>query len=219
MPDLKDVLGEELYKQVVEKAGDKHKIAVVSDGQWFPKEKFDEANTAKKAAEDALKDRDTQLAELKKSAGDNEALKEQISKLQNDNKTAAEQYEKDMQDLKLATALKLTLAGEAHDPDLVAGLLDKDKIEMNEDGSIKGGLDDQLKGLRESKAFLFTEKPKGPKFKGIQPPEGSEPNREQSPQMAELTAQYQKAVESKNFTQQIALKNQMFELQKAEEKG
>lgn len=46
MMDLKELLGEDLYNQVVEKAGDK-KLAVVNDGNWFPKEKFDEVNNTK----------------------------------------------------------------------------------------------------------------------------------------------------------------------------
>lgn len=40
---LKELLGEELYNQVIEKTGD-NKVAIVSDGNWFPKDKFDEKN-------------------------------------------------------------------------------------------------------------------------------------------------------------------------------
>lgn|GEM_PF-2928489 len=38
---LKEIVGEELYDKLMEKAGGKHKIAVVSDGSWVPKQKFD----------------------------------------------------------------------------------------------------------------------------------------------------------------------------------
>lgn len=61
--DLKELLGEELYKQVIEKTGDK-KIALVSDGNWIPKEKFNELNENTKDLKKQLKDRDAQLAEL-----------------------------------------------------------------------------------------------------------------------------------------------------------
>lgn len=170
--DLKELLGEELYNQIMAKVGDK-KLAVVNDGNWFPKEKFDEVNTAKKQAEADLKERDTQLVDLKKSTGDNKALQDQITQLQTDNKTASEKYEAEVKALKINTALKLALAGDTHDPDLVASLLHKEKIEINEDGTIKAGFDDQVKALRESKAFLFVEKQDGePKFKGAKPPEG-----------------------------------------------
>ncbi|WP_138496343.1 phage scaffolding protein [Paenibacillus pinistramenti] len=140
---------------------------------FVPKARFDEINTAKKSAEDTLKDRDKQLEDLKKSAGDNETLKKQIETLQGENKATKEQYEAKVKDLQLTTAIKLALAGQAHDPDIVAGLLDKSKIELDDSGAVKGGLDDQVKALRESKGFLFAQKEEAkPTFKGAKPPEG-----------------------------------------------
>lgn len=143
---------------------------------FIPKARFDEVNTAKKKAEDDLKDRDKQLEDLKKSAGDSAALQEQITKLQSENKAAAEKYEAEAKELKLSTAIKLALNGEVHDPDIVASLLDKTKIELDDNGAIKGGLDDQIKGLRESKAFLFAEKTttQQPTMKGATPHDGKE---------------------------------------------
>jgi alanyl-tRNA synthetase len=171
--DLKELLGEELYNQVMAKLGDKHKIAIVSDGNWIPKDKFNEVNEAKKQAEEALKERDKQLEQLKKDAGDNAELKKQIEQLQADNKAAAEKYEAKIKDMAVTTAIKLAVAGQVHDPDLVAGLLDKTKIEIDENGNVKAGLEDQIKALRESKAFLFVEKQdKGPQFKGATPADG-----------------------------------------------
>lgn len=173
--DLKELLGEELYNQVMAKAGDKHKIAIVSDGNWFPKDKFDEANTAKKKVEADLKERDKQLEGLKKAAGDNEELQKQIEALQGENKTAKDKYEVELKDLKINTALKLALAGEVHDADLVAGLIDRSKIKVKDDGTIESGFDEELKSLRESKGFLFVEKQAdtGPKFKGAAPADGN----------------------------------------------
>ena len=143
---------------------------------YIPKARFDEVNTAKKKAEEDLKDRDTQLEDLKKSAGDSAALQEQITKLQSENKAAAEKYEAEAKELKLSTAIKLALSGEVHDPDIVTGLLDKTKIELDDNGAIKGGLDDQIKGLRESKAFLFAEKQTSQtfQFRGANPAEGKD---------------------------------------------
>lgn len=140
---------------------------------FVPKARFDEVNDAKKQAE---KDRDKvsdQLEEVKKSAGDNEALKKQIDTLQAENKAAKEKYESDAKELRLSTALKLALAGKVHDPDIVAGLIDKAKVELDDAGSVKAGLDDQIKALQTSKAFLFVPEDAGkPKFKGAKPPEG-----------------------------------------------
>ncbi|QOS98119.1 phage scaffolding protein [Brevibacterium sp. JNUCC-42] len=145
---------------------------------YVPKHRFDEINDTKKELEGQIKDRDKQLTELKKSAGDNEDLKKQIEDLQGENKTKDEQYQTKIKDMQVSTAIKLALTGEAHDPDLLASLLDKSKIEINEDGTLKGGLDDQVKALRESKAFLFAEKQedKGFQFKGAQPAEGTKSN-------------------------------------------
>ncbi|MFD2703807.1 phage scaffolding protein [Paenibacillus shunpengii] len=140
---------------------------------YVPKHRFDEVNTAKKQLEKDLKDRDDQLTELQKSAGDNQTLKDQITKLQEENKAAADKYAADVADLKLSTALKTALHGKVHDPDIVATLLDKTKIEIAEDGSIKAGFDDQLKSLQESKAFLFVPEETAPTFTGMKPAEGS----------------------------------------------
>ncbi|MDF9412970.1 hypothetical protein E1B06_14895 [Brevibacillus laterosporus] len=151
---------------------------------YVPKHRFDEVNEAKKQLETDLKDRDKQLTDLKKSVGDNEDLKKQIETLQNDNKTKDEQYQAKIKDMQVSTAIKLAIHGKVHDADLIVGtsntpgMLDKSKIEVNEDGTVKSGLDDQIKALQESKAFLFVEKPqdKGFQFKGAQPAEGTRNN-------------------------------------------
>lgn len=143
----------------------------------IPKEKFNEVSEAKRKAEETLGERDKQLEELSKSAGASEELKKQIETLQNENKTAKEKYETEAKELKLNTALKLSLAGKVHDPDIVLGLLDKTKLELDENDNIKAGLDDQIKSLQESKAFLFVpEKDDTPAFKGFKPFEGKGPN-------------------------------------------
>ena len=142
---------------------------------FVPKSQYNEVAEARKKAEKDISDRDKQLEDLKKSGGDADALKAQIDKLQADNKTAKEQYESDLKELQLGNALKLALSGQVHDADLVTGLIDKTKIELGEDGSIKAGLEDQIKGLRESKAFLFAENK--PTFKGANP---ADPNSQTS---------------------------------------
>lgn len=171
-----DWLRELLKKQGLDDA----KIeAIVGDaGKELPKHfvskaQYNDVVEARKKAEKEVTDRDKQLEDLKKSSGDADALKQQIQKLQDDNKTAKEKYEAEVKELRLGTAVKLALAGKVHDPDIVAGLLDKSKIELDDNGAIKTGLDDQIKSLQESKAFLFVpEDSSKPKFKGAKPPEG-----------------------------------------------
>lgn len=142
---------------------------------FVPKSQYNDVAEARKKAEEALADRDKQLDELKKTAGTSEELKKQIEELQAANKEAREKYEAEMKELRTNTALKLALANEVHDADIVLGLIDKTKIELDDNGNVKAGLDDQVKALRESKAFLFVEKDgTGAKFRGAKPPEGSD---------------------------------------------
>lgn len=123
---------------------------------FVPRTRFNDVNEAKKKLETDIAERDTQLETLRKSSGDSEALKTQIETLQAENKTAKEKYEADMKDLKMSTAIKLSLSGKAHDEDLVSGLFDRTKLILGEDGKITG-LDEQLNALKSQKAFLFKE--------------------------------------------------------------
>lgn len=102
----------------------------------------------------SITERDTQLETLKKSTGDIESLKAQITTLQDTNKTQATEYQNKMKDLQVSNAIKMALNDKVHDTDLVSGLLAKDKLIVQEDGSILG-LDEQVNNLKTSKAFLF----------------------------------------------------------------
>src|SRR5690606_30677600 len=62
------------------------------------------------------------------------------------------------------------LAGKVHDPDIVLSQLNKEQLELDENGNIKGGFDEQIKSLQESKGFLFVpEKYDKQTFKGFKP--------------------------------------------------
>lgn len=166
----KNGIAGEVVQEIVSAVEEKFK-------DFVPKHRFDEVNEAKKQLSEQLAERDNQLAELKKSVGDNEKLRKQIETLQNENKEREKEYQGRLRDMAITTAIKLAVAGEAHDPDLVASLIDKTKIEVDEQGNIKAGLEDQIKNLRESKAFLFIQKQADPqgKFKGMIPADGREP--------------------------------------------
>jgi hypothetical protein len=150
---LQKLLGEELYKQVMEKVGD-NKIAIVSDGNWFPKEKFDTVNTENKDLKGQLKDRDKQLKDLETKAQGNEDLQKQIQDLQVENKKVADDYQAKLNQQSFDFALKDALTGaKAKNPKAVEALLNKEIIKL--DGDKLLGLDEQLKNLKESDSYLF----------------------------------------------------------------
>lgn len=123
----------------------------------IPKDAYNSLSEAKKKLEADLTERDIQLEELKKDAGASEDLKKQIETLQAENKKKDDDYRAQLKDITLTNAIKLAVAGKVHDENLVAGLVDKEKLVI--DGEKVVGLEEQLKGLQEEKAFLF--KPEG----------------------------------------------------------
>jgi len=151
----------EWLKELLKKAGieDSKLDQIVGDinktlpEHFVPKVRYNEVAEAKKKLEADVAERDKQLDELKKAAGASEELRKQIETLQAENKAAKEKYEADLKELKLSTAIKAAIAGKVHDEDLVAGLFDRSKLVL--DGDKVVGLEEQLKTLQESKAFLF----------------------------------------------------------------
>lgn len=144
-----------------------------------PKETYNALAETKIKLEDDIKARDIQLEELKKV--DAAGLQAEIIRLQGENKTAKETYEKELRDIQLSNAIKLAIGGKVHDEDLVAGLVDKEKVIIGDDGKIVG-LDEQINTLKEGKAFLFKEEPADPNnpnptpgFKKIGNPPPNEP--------------------------------------------
>lgn len=150
---LEQILGDDLYNQVIEKLGDK-KITIVSDGTWIPKSKFDDVNEEKKELKTQLEERDNQLKDLRNKAAGNEELTTKIVELENLNKTTKEEYETKIATLKKETSIELYLKGQqARNIKAVKALLDLDKVSIDGDNLI--GLEEQLKTLKENESYLF----------------------------------------------------------------
>lgn len=121
-----------------------------------------------------VKERDKQLEDLKKSAGDNEELQKQIEQLQTDNATAKANHESEMNQLKVEYAVEKALTGaNAKNIKAVKALLDLDDAKLDKDGNVKG-LQDQIDKLvsGEDTKFLFNEVQQSQQqqtFKGFQP--------------------------------------------------
>lgn len=122
------------------------------------------------AANKAIKERDKQLEDLKNSPDNPEELKKRIQQLQDDNKAAKEAHEKEIKDLKVANALEKALSdAKAKNAKAVQALLELgDDVELAEDGSIKG-LDEKIKALKKSDAYLFDDSKPSTTFKGAEP--------------------------------------------------
>lgn len=125
------------------------------DGNYVTKDRFNSVNEDNKNLKNNLKERDAQLDTLKKSAGDNQELKDQIEKLKKENKENADKFAQELKASKTKAAVKNKLGNQVFDSDMVIGLMDLAKIELDENDNVKSGFDDQFNNLKKSKAFLF----------------------------------------------------------------
>jgi hypothetical protein len=166
-------LSQDQAKQVLEA----HKAAV--SGSYVPKARFDEVNTQLTNANAQVKERDTQIAGLKKFEGDNAALQTRISELETANQTKDNEMKAALAKERKSNAMRLSLAGKVHDADLVLSQIDTEKVAVGDDGKLTG-FDEQVKALQESKKFLFVEEtPKANPYAGFRvvgktPPEGGD---------------------------------------------
>lgn len=156
------------------------------------KEKAEKADSLEGQIEDykaQLKDRDGQLEELKKKAAGNEELLEQIEQLKTDNAAATEELQQKLEKQAFGFALENALtAAKVKNPKAVKALLDVEKIKL--DGETLLGLDDQLKAIQESDAYLFEEeeedKNPDPKIVTSGNPKGGDPAGDSDPFAAKL---------------------------------
>lgn len=118
-----------------------------------------------------MSERDKDLKKLRSQVKDNEDLTKQFNDLKS-------KYDKDTADLnhKLATnrlnsAIDQSLArANVRNNKAIRGLLNMDEIKLDDDGNLTG-LDDQLKSLHKSDAYLFNEGQK----QGYNPSDGKTP--------------------------------------------
>lgn len=146
--DLKQLLGEELYNQVISKLGDK-KI-MVDDGNFIHKARFDKVNDQKKELETQLKTSNETIETLKKNNADNETLQSTIG----EHEKTIEKLKKEAEDKDFNYSLRAALkeAG-CIDSRALEVYLTKENLKL-EDGKIVG-LEEQLNSLKESKPYLF----------------------------------------------------------------
>ena len=154
------------------------KLVDLKEGKYVDKDKYDNLLNEKTTLDEEVKKRDAQLEDLKKA--NPEELKAKIESLKTENEQSRAKYEKEVRDLKINSALDLTLnkVG-ARNAKAVKALLDLnyDEVEFDEQGNLKG-LTDKLEGLKGSDAYLFNTEDEGASkggFNGVDP-EPSNPN-------------------------------------------
>ncbi|MFA7745111.1 phage scaffolding protein [Salinicoccus roseus] len=132
-----------------------------------PRSRLNDKNQEIQDLQNQIEERDGQIETLKNSVEDDSELQQQIQDLQTENQNWSEKYSKSQ----LNSAIKLAVAKDANDANDVLALLDKEGLELDEDGETVKGLDDKVTALRESKPYLFQTQRK----RGRTPEEGNEP--------------------------------------------
>lgn len=166
MEKLVEILGQELFDQVSEKMGDQKLI--INDGNYIPKQKFDEANNSKNVLKDQVSELTTQLETLKKSAKGNEELERTIEALQATNTDWSNKYQMNI----LENAVKFkALQEKARDIGDMTKFIDLQAVTMNEDGTVDG-LDAQFDELKKNKAYLFESEAPQNNNRPLNPPAG-----------------------------------------------
>lgn len=162
--ELKDVLGEELYKQVQAKIDEqnskeedklKHvRFADLSEGNYISKEKYDSET---ERLNGLITGKDTEIGnanklieELKKASKGNEGMQQKISTYETENA----RLQQELEETKVSSALKVALlSAKTDDTDYMTFKIKEmlkekgEELKIDDDGNIKGW-DDMLTTLK-----------------------------------------------------------------------
>lgn len=115
-----------------------------------PKEQYNSKTKELDAANDTIKD-------LKKNNAENETLQTTIKAHEDTIKQLKADHEAELKGMRIDSAItKLLADNKAKHPDLLAGKFDREKLLVTDDGKVTG-LDEQLKGLKETYKDMFTQ--------------------------------------------------------------
>lgn len=153
--DLYALLGQfkdgEIDKQKVIDAIDESKSGMV------PRSRLNDKNAEIEELKAEITNRDEQIAKLQDSVKDDSELQKELDELKDKNAEWQTKY----QESQLNNAVKLAVAKDANDADDILAFINKDELELQDDGNVKG-LDKAIESLKESKPYLFAEsKPSG----------------------------------------------------------
>lgn len=141
----------EIDKQKVIDAIDESKSGMV------PRSRLNDKNAEIDELKAEITNRDEQIAKLHDSVKDDSELQKELDELKDKNAEWQTKY----QESQLNNAVKLAVAKDANDADDILAFINKDELELQDDGKVKG-LDKAIESLKESKPYLFAEsKPSG----------------------------------------------------------
>lgn len=167
MEFLKEILGEELYSQFVEKVnaynGDEAnkdnqiKLANLGGGEYVGKGKYDALDQQLTSKQTELDTANALIADLKKASKNDEGLQTKIGEYE----TQVTALQNQLAETKLKNALKLALVtAKAADVDYLSYKLEEklkeknETLELDENDNIKGW-EDKLKGLQTQFPKMF----------------------------------------------------------------
>jgi rhamnose utilization protein RhaD (predicted bifunctional aldolase and dehydrogenase) len=151
---MKQMLGEDLYKQVAEKMGE-IKFDIL-DG-YIPKARFNEVNEKNKLFEEKISSYEKQMNSTKNLLKDNEELKAQYSKIQDEHKELMKQKDKEIGNILKKSMFKEILNKEgAKHPDLLMRDIDWDVLSIDNNNLI--GANEKISEIKTNYADLFVTK-------------------------------------------------------------
>ncbi|HDD6394523.1 TPA: phage scaffolding protein [Staphylococcus aureus] len=146
--DLYTLLGQfkdgEIDKQKVIDAIDESKSGMV------PRSRLNDKNTEIEELKEEISKRDEQIVKLQDSVKDDSEIQKELEELKNQNS----EWETKYKETQLNNAVKLAVAKEANDANDILAFINKDELELADDGTVKG-LDKAIETLKESKSYLF----------------------------------------------------------------
>ncbi|HDC8569846.1 TPA: phage scaffolding protein [Staphylococcus aureus] len=146
--DLYTLLGQfkdgEIDKQKVIDAIDESKSGMVS------RSRLNDKNTEIEELKEEISKRDEQIVKLQDSVKGDSEIQKELEELKNQNS----EWETKYKETQLNNAVKLAVAKEANDANDILAFINKDELELADDGTVKG-LDKAIETLKESKPYLF----------------------------------------------------------------
>lgn len=157
MAKLKDIIGEELFKQLStdkQKEYENKDYEDVSGGAYVTKAKFDQVNDQAKEYKNQVRERDKQLNVLQEKAKDNEVLTKELEIMKTTNANLTKEYEEKAYRSQLDMAIKEGLKElKVKDIELAMKILNLDNVKLVDGKAI--GLKEQVEPMRKDRDYLF----------------------------------------------------------------